>query len=320
MSKTLRQRVHIALSPHTESGQSHSIYEFIIMALIIANVVAVMLETVSGIGDKWRHELFVFEAVSVGIFSLEYLLRLWSSVEHNPDSRPPLKHRIRYLFTPMAVVDLLAILPFYLSMFIGVDLRSLRLLRLTRMLKLGRYSHSMQSLLNVFRKEIRVLAAALSVLLIITVLAATGIHYIEKDVQPEHFGSIPAAMWWALVTLTTVGYGDAVPVTALGRIFGGFIIILGVGVFALPAGILASSFTAQMHRKKTTFRRQVLKAMADGKVSQDEIEKLQRLKDTLDLDDEDIEHVIDLFTQRQDNQPHCPHCGKPIPTHDDGAP
>lgn len=319
MSKTLRQRVHRILSPHTESGQSHRFFEYILMALIVTNVCAVMLETVNDIGEKWRGELFLFEAVSVAIFTIEYVLRIWTSVEPPSHEGSSWSKRLRYMLSPMAIVDLLAIVPFYLSMFIAIDLRTLRLLRLTRLIKLGRYSHSMQNLINVFRKEIRVLAAALSVLMIIMIIAATGIHFIEKDVQPEHFGSIPASLWWALVTLTTVGYGDVVPVTILGKIFGGFIIILGVGVFALPAGILASSFTAQMHSKRSTFRRQVLKALADGNLTQSEMDKLHQLKDTLDLDDEDLQQVIRLFNQQNTPQ-HCPHCGGKLHNEDSTLP
>ena len=133
------------------------------------------------------------------------------------------------------------------------DKRYLRVVRLLRVFKLSRYSRAMQLLLNVFKEERLSLFAAFSVLFIIMLVAACAMYTLEKDVQPEHFSSIPQAMWWALVTLTTVGYGDVTPVTDLGRLFGGLITIVGIGVVALPADILASGFSEQLSRRRQFF-------------------------------------------------------------------
>lgn len=312
MSKTLRRRFHNIMAGHNEPGESHRVFEYFLMALICINVVAVMLETVPGLSSEVLTIFAIIEATSVAIFTVEYLLRVWIAVEQKHATDSNFAARIKYLFSPMAIIDLIAILPFYLSMFISIDLRVLRLFRLTRLIKLGRYSRSMQMLLGVLRRELRVLIAALSVLLIIMVVAATGIYYLEQDVQPEAFGSIPASLWWALVTLTTVGYGDVVPITAAGKVFGGLIIILGVGIFALPAAILASSFTDQLHIRRAKFRKEALSAIADGKISHHEASKLNHLRDVLDLDKEEVELVIKLFSNQQSAPASCPHCGKDL--------
>jgi len=146
------------------------------------------------------------------------------------------------------------------------------------------------------------------------VLASTGIYLIEHEVQPEQFGSIPAAMWWAMATLTTVGYGDVVPITMWGRFFGGTITLLGMGMVALPAGILASSFSEQAHQRRETFRLSIQNAMKDGKVSVSDRGKLETLRHALDMDKEEAELLINLAPQDQhtSSASHCPHCGKPI--------
>lgn len=195
----------------------------------------------------------------------------------------------------MALIDLLAILPFYLSMFVTLDLRILRVFRVLRILKLGRYSRSMQTLITVIRNESHSLVAALSVLMLFTVIAATCIYYIEHTAQPDAFSSIPASLWWALVTLTTVGYGDIVPITAGGKVFGGIITILGICFYALPAGILSSSFTAQMQLKRDRFKETVRTVLEDGKFSEHDKGHIERVRDLLDLDEEEAQLIVRLL-------------------------
>ena len=248
------------LAPSSEAHEykKHSkLFDILLIALIIVNVAAMMLETVPGLPALWQHELHIIEVVSVLIFTIEYILRVYSSASapnrSTQANRSAQANRTRqekttawqkrwaYIKSPMALVDLMAILPFYLSMLVAFDLRILRVFRVLRILKIGRYSRSMQTLVTVLRNESHSLIAALSVLLLFTIIAATCIYYIEHAAQPDVFSSIPASLWWALVTLTTVGYGDAVPITALGKIFGGLITIMGICFYALPAGILSSS-------------------------------------------------------------------------------
>jgi voltage-gated potassium channel len=195
----------------------------------------------------------IFEQFSVGIFCIEYLLRLWSCTDAST-SGARLNARLRYAATPMALIDLLAILPAFFS---GnqVDLRfvrSVRLLRLARSLKVVRYSTALQTLGSVARAKRDELALSLFLGVILLVCAAGGIYFAEHEVQPEVFASIPSAMWWAVTTLTTVGYGDVYPVTVLGRLFGGLVAVTGVGLFALPTGILASGFAEHMRPPRRT--------------------------------------------------------------------
>ncbi|GGW90667.1 ion transporter [Alteromonas halophila] len=283
---------------------SARLVNMLLIVLIIANVVAMMLETVPALYQQWHVELAMFEVVSVAIFSIEYLLRIWVAplIPHpkNPDE-PRWERRIDYLLSPMALIDLLAILPFYLGSLVNIDLRVLRLLRVVRMIKLGRYSRSMQTIFTVIRKEARTLLAATSMLLILMVIAATIIFYLEHHAQPDVFTSIPASLWWALVTLTTVGYGDVVPVTALGKVFGGFITLLGVGLYALPAGILSSSFTAHMQQRRARFQDTVKTIIADGAISEHDAHHLERVRELLDLDEEEAELIIRLLQHHHRN-------------------
>lgn len=302
----LRQACFRILRPYRENqpGEWPSrLFDYLLILLIGLNVIAMMLETVPGIAANWLSELRVFEALSVAIFTIEYIARIWASPESpdfNNGEHSNARIRLNYACSPMAIIDLIAILPFYLSMFVVVDLRMLRLFRLTRLIKLGRYSRSMQTLMEVLRSEAKTLLAAVSVLLIVMVFAATGIYYIEHSVQPDEFSSIPAAMWWSLVTLTTVGYGDVVPVTPLGRVFGGLITLLGVGLYALPAGILSSSFTAQLQRRRDRFRECVEAAISDGELTSHESEHLEKIRGLLDLDEEEAELIIKLLKHHHD--------------------
>ncbi|MDG6097578.1 ion transporter [Alteromonas sp. ZYF713] len=322
----IRNRIYHILEPHRKGDHLSRIFDLFLIVLILLNTVAVMASTVESLHRQWHPQLYAFEIFSVVVFTLEYVARVWSSTSapqtasyrQAPYSKS-WQQRLRYMFTPMALVDLAAILPFYLSMFIAFDLRILRLLRLTRLIKLGRYSRSVNLLYTVIRKELRVLAAAVSVLVIVMVLAATGMYYIEQHAQPNAFGSIPAALWWAINTLTTVGYGDVTPITPLGKIFSGAITILGVGIFALPAGILASRLSEQLRLRRDTFRKHVMEVIADGSLSPHELSRLNQLRETLGLDDDQANLLIDIAQEyNQQNQhastyQYCPHCGKSLP-------
>jgi len=258
-----------------------------------------MLETVPGIPAIWQYELHIIEVVSVLIFTVEYFLRLYGSASApnrpNHERTTTWQKRWTYLKSPMALVDLMAILPFYLSVFVAFDLRILRIFRVMRILKIGRYSRSMQTLITVLRNESHSLIAALSVLLLFTIIAATCIYYIEHAAQPDVFSSIPASLWWALVTLTTVGYGDAVPITALGKIFGGLITIMGICFYALPAGILSSSYTSQMQLKRNRFKNTVRSVLDDGKLSEHDVHHLEHVRALLDLDEEEAKLIVRLL-------------------------
>jgi voltage-gated potassium channel len=188
----------------------------------------------------------------VAIFSIEYLLRLWTcNVDVTYKGR--IKGRIKYFFSPLALIDLFAILPFYIPMIIPIDLRFLRVIRLVRIfriLKFGRYSASLQMLGRVLRKKKSELIVTFFVVFLLLIIASSLIYEFEREAQPEKFSSIPGSMWWAVVTLTTVGYGDVYPVTTMGKILSSFIALLGIGLFALPAGILSAGMVEEMQKKK----------------------------------------------------------------------
>ena len=241
-----RRRVFELLEPTEGSDLWGRRVDLFLMSLILLNVAAVILSTVDEIRNAIPLAFRVFYAVSVAIFGVEYLLRLWASVEDPRYSRPVLG-RIRYFFTPLALIDLVAILPFLLPL-AGADLRSIRALRLLRMLrvfKFSRYSRGVHVMLEVLRERREELVAVLGMLATLLIVSATVVYFAERDDQPDAFSSIPVAMWWGVAALTTVGYGDIVPVTALGRVFGAIVGIGGLLLVALPTGILGAGFVAK---------------------------------------------------------------------------
>lgn len=251
MAKALKQSIFDVIeSPDPKDWKGRSFDDFMI-ALIVLNVIAVILETVESLTLSYGTFFQYFEFFSVTVFTVEYILRVWTATENNDDRfQAPIKGRIRFAMTPMALVDAIAILPFYLGMFLSIDLRFMRVFRLFRLLKLTRYSIALQMLGAAVYAQRRALGAALIIIITLLVFASSVIYLLEKDVQPEVFSSIPQSMWWGLATLTTVGYGDVTPISVGGRIFGGFIMILGIGMFALPAGILASAFVTEIRKRE----------------------------------------------------------------------
>lgn len=238
-----------------EAGASGDIiskgFDLFMVCLIFLNVLAVVLETVGHLAERLGDLFFWFEIFSVAAFTIEYAARVWTCTEkpHEKYSHP-ITGRLRFMASPLALIDLLAILPFYLSVFVTFDLRFLRVFRLLRILKLTRYSGAMDTLIVVFRNERKPLFAAITIMLTLLVFLSGIVYFLERDAQPEAFSSIPQAMWWGMATLTTVGYGDVVPVTVLGKVAGSVVTLMGLGMFALPAAILASGFTREARRRE----------------------------------------------------------------------
>ncbi len=249
-----RRRMREILAHSKANDIVSKVVDTFIVGLILLNVVAMIVESVERVHSLVPTWFKTFELFSVVIFSAEYALRLWSCVE-DPQYAGPVLGRVRFALSPLAVVDALAVLPFYLPFF-SVDLRVLRMFRLFRIMrimriaKLARYSDSLQMLLRVVKSRKEQLLSAVFILLILLVVAASLMYYAEHDAQPKVFSSIPAAMWWAAATLTTVGYGDAYPITAIGKIMASIIAMLGIGMFALPTGILGAAFLEDLDRNK----------------------------------------------------------------------
>lgn len=228
-------------------------FDVFIMTLIVLNVLVVVIGTVEAVAVRVGSWLWAFEVFSVAVFSVEYVARVWASTAAAPyRSLGPVRGRLRFAATPFAVIDLMAVLPFYLPL-IGIDLRFLRVLRLLRILriaKLGRYLPAFNSLKRVVRNKKEELVLSFSVLMLLLVITASLMYYAERAAQPDIFSSIPATMWWAVATFTTVGYGDVYPITLWGKLLASMAAILGIGLFALPASILASGFQEELDRLK----------------------------------------------------------------------
>ncbi len=286
-----------------------------LIVLILLNVGAIVLESVSGVFARYERAFWYFEVFSIAVFTIEYLARIWSSIDlEETRDASPIVGRIKYMFSPLALVDLVAILPFYLGLYRSVDLRFLRGLRLLRLFKLTRYSPALGAMLDVIQQEADALLAAIIVLLILLVMTSTGIYILEHDVQPEHFGSIPGAMWWAIVTLTTLGYGDVVPMTTGGKVFGGLIGLLGIGMIALPAAIMASGFVENVHARRQKYNLYAQRFLKDGVLDENERWQLEDLRKELGLEsDEALELLRTALEEARDSTPlSCPHCGEAL--------
>ena len=250
MSKTasLKERVFRIIGKSEDGDRAGRIFDLTIMALIVLSIVSIILETFEEIRMRWHPVFLVLEIVTVAVFSVEYLLRIWTADLLYPDAKHP---RLKYIFSFMAIVDLVAILPFYLP-FVGLDLRFLRTLRLFRLLrifKLGRYLEALRIISRVFRNSRSQLLIAVTICLIVILFSAILMYTVENPVQPEQFPNAVAALWWALCTLTTVGYGDVYPITAAGKLLASVISLVGIGIVAIPTGIIAAGFNREMVKK-----------------------------------------------------------------------
>lgn len=226
-----------------------------LLVLILMSVVVVVLETVQPLYIQYKVFFVAFDIFTVAVFTLEYIVRIWACTA-DPRYQEPLRGRLRYATSFYGVIDVLAVLPFYATLLLPMallDLRFLRILRLmrfARVLKIGRYSEALDRLKDVFRAKKADLGVAFIGVLVVLVLASSIMYHVENAAQPETFSSIPAAMWWGVSALTTVGYGDIQPITPLGKVLGGCIQLLGIAFFALPAGILAAGYEEEARRRR----------------------------------------------------------------------
>ncbi len=246
----IRAAVHNALgtAPDTRIGRVASA---ILIALIILNIVALVVETIPEVHTLSPVAFSAIEVVSVAIFTVEYLLRVWSCTT-DPRFSHPITGRLRFMVSPMALVDLAAILPFYAALLnpATLDLRVLRAVRLVaRVARWGERVSGLRTLGQVVRAKSNELLCVVGVLLVLLLVVSSLVFFAENGTQPEAYSSIPETMWWGIITLTTVGYGDAYPVTIAGRLLTGLMAILGIGLFALPAGILGSGFMQAVERR-----------------------------------------------------------------------
>lgn len=323
---TTRAFVAKVLDPTSQSRPLERVVNTVLVILIILNVAASIFSTMHDF--YLEHKVFFdwFEWISLAIFTVEYLLRLWSTPENMPHLSAS-KSRLKWFLSPAALIDLLAILPGLLHFLIPIDLRVLRILRLLRLLKLNRHSDAINMLLAVIAAERKSFFAAVSILFVLMVVAASGAYVLESKVQPENFGSIPEAMWWAVATLTTVGYGDVTPMTPLGKVFGALVTLFGIGMAALPAGILASGFGEQIRERKQQAEEDFYQSLLNKDVSITDRKAIQNLRKTYGISvqqglalEERAALALQAYGQESNanqSEAHtqciiCPHCHKSI--------
>ena len=310
MDSSLRRRVFHFIESTDPNNRASHLLNLALIILIIANVTAVIIESEPSIGKTYSAYFHAFEFISVMIFTTEYIIRLWCCVELDAyQGYSPLKARLSYIVSPIALIDLLAILPFFISLFITVDLRYLRLLRVLRLMKLSHYFKGFNIFLTVINKELKSIAAAMMVMLFLIIIAASLMYTLESQKQPEVFGSILHSLWWAVVTMTTVGYGDVTPVTTAGKVVATFIMLIGVGLVALPAGMLAARFGEELRERKRSLTLHIEHALADGHIDEEEYKLLEELANKLELSPEELERNITLL-KKGIKQGQCPLCGK----------
>jgi voltage-gated potassium channel Kch len=299
--RTFRQKVHAVIFPSAYGGSLHTIFDTFIMIWVIVSVLAVILESVHSIEYLLNLEFIVLDAIAVSIFTLEYCLRMYCCVEE-PGYQRAVSGRLKMAKSTSSIIDLLAIAPFFLEVFLHhlIDLRFLRVFRLLRLLKLSRYTGATQSLSKVIAREWPVIAASTFIMLLLVVMTASLGFLLEHEAQPDKFENIPQAIYWAVITLASVGYGDISPITPAGRAMTIVLSLIGIGIFAIPAAILSSAFTDQLKRDREALVNTIYEMLADGHLDEKEIEYIRTESKRLHLSDEEIRLLIDKANRERE--------------------
>ena len=300
----LSQQRTLEILEKAKPGDKTSQYsDLFLSTLIILNLLAVSLESVDSLGNMFRSQFYAFELFSVSIFICEYLLRIWATGANGKNSlRASFQARLKYIFGFTGIIDLLAILPSLLPLLFSVDLRWLRVLRLLRLLKISHYSSALEDLFSAINHERSSFAAA-SYLFVLALFFASSLMYVaENSVQPDKFSSIPETMWWSLITLTTVGYGDVAPISPLGKIIGAFTAIMGVFSVALLTGIVANAFAYQVAERKAIVEAEISSALEDGEIDLEEEAKIEKLRKRYDISEEHVKAIIDVLKDKSSHE------------------
>ncbi len=309
--QTIRKKIYRLLEYGFDGPKPGRLLSGFIVLLIILNVIAIILESYKLIGEKYHREFFLFNTFSVVIFTLEYVARIWVSIESpNQNKAAPIKSRIKYILSPVSLIDFLAIAPFYLSFIFAIDLRYLRMLRMLRLLKLTHYFKGLRLFIDVLRKELPSIGAAVIIMSVLVILSASVMYSVENDAQPDVFDSIPSAIWWSVVTMTTVGYGDVTPVTFLGKFISIFIMLLGVGIVALPAATLAAKFGDELRTRRKLLTREIDTALQDGIISLDERVAIEKISDSMGISSQELDDVISSYRKLKSRHTFCDRCGQ----------
>ena len=291
MYTRLKKSIYKTIEPEAEQNKPGHFFNLFIIILITLNVIAVILESVKWLAVPYETFFYNFELISVLIFTVEYLSRVWTCTE-NPKFSHPVKGRIKYAFSFLALTDLIAILPYYLPFLFPVDMRfvrAFRLLRIFRLLKLARYTCALSILSRGVTRHKDIFGIIFFILTILLIISSSIMYFFESTAQPHLFSSIPMTMWWAIATVTTVGYGDVYPVTMMGKLFGSIIALIAIGIFALPAGVLASAFMEEFNHMKNC--PEPLDE-DNAKKIMDKLEHMVKLRNKDILNDEEIVDII----------------------------
>jgi len=292
--RTFRQRIHALVFPSEYGGTLHTLYDTFIVIWVVLSVIAVVLESVQSIHYLLNLEFLILDAIAVSIFSIEYCLRLYSCVEE-PGYQKAISGRLKLAKSSSSVIDLLAIVPFFLEVFLHhlFDLRFLRVFRLLRLLKLTRYTAATQSLSKVIAREWPVMAASAFILMLLVVLTASLGYLFEHEAQPDKFENIPQSIYWAVITLASVGYGDISPVTPAGRAMTIVLALIGIGIFAIPAALLSSAFSDQLKMDREALVNKLYNMLSDGVIDDDEAEYIKAESKRLHLSDDEVKILIE---------------------------
>jgi len=292
--RSFRQKVHALVWPSAYGGQLHEFFDTFIMVWVVVSVIAVVLETVQAIHYVLNLEFLILDCVSVGVFTIEYLLRMYSVVE-SEGHRHSVVGRVKYASSGNGIIDFLAVAPFFLEAFLHhfFDLRFLRIFRLLRLLKLANYTGATGTLFVVIKREWPVMGAAGFIMLLLVVLTASLGYLFEHEAQPDKFENIPQAIYWAVITLASVGYGDISPVTPTGRVMTIILALMGIGIFAIPAALLSSAFSDQLRIERERLANELYSMLADGQISEEEQEIIDREAKRLHLSNYEVQRLIE---------------------------
>lgn len=309
--RTFRQKVHALVYTSAYGGTIHNIFEVFINVWVLISVTAVVLESVHSIDYILHLQFVILDTVAVAIFTVEYVMRIFSSVEE-PGFKGAVSGRLKQAKTPSTVIDLLAVLPFFLEVFLHhlFDLRFLRIFRLARLLKLARGSDASAVMFKVIAREWPVLVAATFIMFLLVILTASLGYLFEHEAQPEKFENIPTAIYWAVITLASVGYGDISPVTPVGRAVTVVLSLVGIGIFAIPAALLASSFSDELVKKRELLKANIYDILKDGHISDEEASFIRSEAKRLHLTNAEINALLDLIKKEHELEER-----NPLPIH-----
>ena len=301
--RSFRQRIHALVFVSPYGGQMQGLFDSFIAVFVLISVMAVVMESVHSVSYMLNPEFAILDAVAVGIFSLEYCMRMYSCVEE-PGFKNAISGRLKQATVPSTVIDFLAILPFFLEVFLHhlLDLRFLRVFRLSRLLKLTRGNDATAILGKVIKREWPVISGAAFIMLLMVVLTASLGYLFEHDAQPDKFENIPTSIYWAVVTLASVGYGDISPITGPGRFMTVVLAFIGIGIFAIPAALLSSAFSDELVKEREALKRELYEMMKDGKLSPEEVEIIRAEAKRLHLSEEEVNALISLIQQEMEKE------------------